>query len=359
MNTISTQPIKISLFECDGVNKNVLKKYFNTDDVDNIIQGHQFKKIYNSRQFCRILPKSGKNNGFQYKEGNNISPYAPGVDTNELYNTEMKEINVLRIMSGIAQFSQPPFHPDNNDIWNGLYFIEESNISSNFAYEPKYKDCDIYKVDIMDDSIVCIEDGYFKTDKFILSNKTTLKTASIWNDVEFCKSIVHNSPNVLQLIDKKFQTKEICEEAVQNNGNSILFVRNDLLTEKLYEMAVQNDGGSIRYINKSCHTEKLCELAVHENGIALQQIDKDCQTYNICKIAVKNKSSALSDVNEKFLTEELHLIAVKKCGIQLSNISEQMQTLKVCMEAVKTDPGAIRYIKSWAMYLKVRAKTMF
>ena len=357
MNTSSTQPIKISLFECDGVNKNVLKKYFNTDNVDNIMQGHQFKKIYNSRQFCRILPKSGKNNGFQYKEGKNVSPYTPGVNMTGL--CEIKEINVLRIMSGMAHFSQSPFHPDNNDIWNGLYFIEESNISSNFAYEPKYKDCDIYKVDIMDDSIVCIEDGYFKTDKFTLSNKTTLKTSSIWSDVNFCKSIVHNSPNVLQSIDKKFQTKEICEEAVQNNGNSILFVRNDLLTEKLYEMAVQNDGGSIRYINKSCLTEKLCEMAVHENGLSLQLIDEDYQTYNICKLAVQNKSSALSHINEKFLTEELLLIVVKKSGIQLAYISEQMQTLKVCMEAVKTDPSAIRYIKSWSMYLKVRTKTMF
>ena len=210
------------------------------------ISGTEFKKLYPNTTFYKLTNMSENHNNFQYKDGLNI-------DINKLDPSSICD--------------------------RGLYFTELNYIGFWMRYiNVKY----IREVEIVDDSLICIEEEKFKTNKFILKERILLKDFVFWNDNDFCLSTVGQNSNALELVQN--QTEEICLAAVMWYGDSLKYVRNQ--TKKICLAAVKQNGYALEFVQNQ--TEKICLAAIRQNGYALSFV-KD-ETYNLCLEAIVQKS---------------------------------------------------------------------
>ena len=181
------------------------------------ISGAEFKKKYPNTEFYKLTNETECHNEFQFKDGLNVD-----------------------IVS---------FNPKGECSKGGLYFTELYKIGMWTNYiEIKY----IRKVEILDDSLVYIENNKFKTDKFFLHEKALLENFPYWNDEYFCKVAVTQDGLVLQYV--KEQTEEICKLAVQENGLALQYVQEQ--TEDICRLAVRQNHMATRYFknDKNCLT---------------------------------------------------------------------------------------------------------
>jgi len=239
------------------------------------ISGTEFKKLYPNTTFYKLTNTSENHHNFQFKDGLNIdiNTFDPSLCCN-----------------------------------GGLYFTELNNIGHWITYtDIRY----IREVEIVDDSLVCIEKRKFKTNKFILKERILLKDFVFWNYDDFCLAAVKQNGDALQLV--KNQTEEICLAAVKRNGYALKYVHDQ--------------------------TEEICLAAVTQNGYALGLIKN--QTKEICLAAVEQFGYALEYVHNQ--TEEICLAAVKQNGNALLYVKNQ--TKEICTAAINKNPGAYKYIK--------------
>jgi len=329
--------------------------YFDTIEPITIILGSEFKTKYPDKKFYKITNKIESYKNDSYKD----NTYKTGYNGHDI-DINSHSYKIPRIMRGMSTADGNgftwPSHPDDTFASSALYFIEKDKLSWEFAY---YPNCYIREVEIPDNSVVCERASYFQTNAFILGDETLLEDSPLWDDIEFCKTVLKESPSMLSKMNKKFQTKELCEIVVHENAKTIKFVRKDLQTTELWEMAAHKWGEVIQYINKELQTSKLCNIAIQNNGNALKHVNKNLQTEELCMIAVLNTGNAIRYVNKKLLTEGICITAVQCDGTLLKYIDEQFQTENVCMLAIKRSSYAKGYIKSYSLYLKICAKQLF
>jgi hypothetical protein len=250
------------------------------------ISGKEFKKLYPNTTFYRLTDESECHNGFQFNDGLNVDCFA--------------------------------CDPPGERKYSGLYFTESNNIAPWMFHfcAAGY----IGEVEILDDSLIQIEEHGFKADKFILKERCLIKDFSLWSDMNFCLMAVQKNGYALEYV--KEQTNEICMAAVQRNGSALEYVKEQ--------------------------TNELCLLAVQQDGWALQFVKN--QTEEICLTAVQQNGYALGFVKEQ--TKEICLAAVQQCGLALVLVKEQ--TKEICLSAVKRNVGALKYVKkqTYEIYLQ-------
>ena len=267
--------------------------------MTNIMAGYEFKLKYPNTKFYKLTNESECHNNFQFKDGLNV-------DTIK-------------------------FNPLGECYPGGLYFTELNKISCWISYiDIMY----IREVEIIDDSVVKIEQNKFKTDKFILKNKQLISDFEYWNDLEFCKLYVKQNGMALRYVRNK--TDELYKEAVKQNGMALRYVLKQ--TDEICLLAVKNFGGALKYV--LVQTDEICKEAVKNYGMALKYVQ--LQTDEICKEAVKNIGYVLEYVLVQ--TEEICLIAVKSNGLSLKYVL--VQTDEICKETVKSNIFALRYVQN-------------
>ncbi len=230
-----------------------------------MISGKEFKSQYPGLKYYKLTTDDENHNGYQFKDGLNI-------DTNP--------INTNKCSQG------------------GLYFTEGKKIYKWLSYNNKIMKY-IREVEILDDSIICIEEDKYKTDKFVLKSRKI-----IFEDEEICKLIVKEYGLALYYV--KTQTEEICKLSVEKDGLALEYVKDQ--TYEICKIAVKQYGLALKYV--SDQTEELCKIAVEQDGYALKYVKT--QTEEICKIAVEEDGYALEYVKDQ--TEKMCKLAIQKYG---------------------------------------------
>ena len=256
-----------------------------------VLTGFEFKAKYSNTKFYKLTNESEIHNGFHYVDGLNI-------DTEK-------------------------FNPSDQCSSGGLYFTELNKIAMWISYGGENMTY-VREVEILDDSLVYIEENKFKADKFYLHPKVSLKNFEQWNNLEFCSTLEASHLNKLKalhlsklkalLLSKleashlsklkdllwyklavqqciKKQTEEIYKSVVQENGFALQCVKEQ--TEEICKLAVQQNGHALYHVKKQ--TEEICKLAVQQDCFALQYVKK--QTKDLCKLAVRQNGDALHYVN--------------------------------------------------------------
>ena len=227
-----------------------------------VLTGFEFKDTYRNIKFYKLTNELELHNGFHYVDGLNI-------DTQK-------------------------FYPFNQCSSGGLYFTELNKIGMWISYGDQNMTY-IREVEILDDSLVHVENNKFKANKFYLHPKVSLKDFEQWNNLEFCKLAVQQNGFALKYISEEKQTEEICSTlfeckleasllsklAVQQNGYALQFVKKQ--TEEICKLAVQQNAYALQFVKDQ--TEEICKLAVQKNGHLLQYVKK--QTEEICKLAIQ------------------------------------------------------------------------
>jgi len=265
-----------------------------------MISGKEFKSKYPTTIFYKLTNETENHNGFQFQDGLNIDTYP---------------ININECSQG------------------GLYFTDKNNILRWIKYngkEMKY----IREVEILDDSLIFIEDKKYKTNKFILKQRQELTKNNM-----VCKLAVQQ--NCLALKYVKNQTNEICKLAVQQCGYALPYVKNQ--TDEICILAVQQYGYALPYVKNQ--TEEICKLAVQQNGCALQYVKN--QTDEICKLAVQQNGYALPYVKNQ--TEEICKLAVQQNIHALQYVKNQ--TEEICKLAVQQNESSLIYIKKNKLFV--------
>jgi 3-dehydroquinate synthase class II len=230
------------------------------------LTGSEFKQLYPNTTFYKLTNITENHNNYQYNDG---------------LNTDTKIFKPSLSCNG------------------GMYFTDIHNIGLWLTHiNTKY----IREVEIVDDSLVCIEDKKFKTNKFILKKRTLLKDFVFWNDNDFCLLTIVQNGNSLEYVQN--QTEEICLAAVKQNGYALKYVQNQ--TEEICLAAVRQNGDALEYVHNQ--TEEICLAAVKKDGLVLCLV-KD-QTEEICLAAVKQNEDALRYVNNQ--TKEIYVAAINE-----------------------------------------------
>ena len=201
-----------------------------SENIGKVFSGFEFKQLCKT-DFYKILSENLIHHGYQYIDGVNVC--------------------------------SQEFNPKNECSSGGLYFTELNKIPSWLTYRSDLSY--IVKVEILDDSLIYVEENKFKANKFSvdMSTKCEIKDFPFWNDMEFCKLAVQQ--NVCTLLHVKEQTEELCKLAVQKNSDVLLYVKEQ--TEEICKLAVQQNGCALEYVKDQ--TEELCKLAVQNDGCAL------------------------------------------------------------------------------------------
>ena len=261
------------------------------------VLGTEFKRLYPNTTFYKLTNLSENHHDFQLNDGLNIDTkrFDPSLSCN-----------------------------------GGMYFTELNNIGLWMVYiDTKY----IREVEIIDDSLVCIEDKKFKTNKFILKEKILLKDFVFWNDNDFCLLTVVQNGNSLEYVQN--QTDEICLAAVRQNSRALQYVKNQ--TKEICLAAVLQNPIALQFVKNQ--TDEICLAAVKQSGYVLYLVKN--QTEEICLAAVKQNGYALQFVRNQ--TEKICLAAVKQTGHALQYVNNQ--TKEIYAAAINEHPDALNFKK--------------
>ena len=184
-----------------------------------VLTGSDFKATYQNTKFYKLTNKLESHNGFHYVDGLNI---------------DTQKFNPFGLCSS-----------------GGLYFTELNKIGMWIFYGDQTM-IYIREVEILDDSLVYVEENKFKADKFNLHPKVLLKDFEQLNNLEFCSLAVQQNANLLQFV--KDQTDEMCKFAVQKHAYALQHVKDQ--TEEICKFAVQQNGHALLYVKNQ--TEKMC-----------------------------------------------------------------------------------------------------
>ncbi len=305
----------VELYKLAIQQNKLASQYFNI-----MITGKEFKSLHSDMKFYKLTTFTENYNGFQFKDGLNI--YKRLTD-DEIYFTEIYEQESLSSQSDINIYTGEVYHDEM------MEYIRE--------------------VEILDDSIIYINDNTYKTDKFILGQRKKLFEHEL-----FCKSAVQRDGHVLRYV--KEQTEEICKLAVQQHGMALKYVKNQ--TDEICKLAVQQQGCALKHVKEQ--TDEICKLAMKQNRLATKYIKKTIilelkyitnQTEEMCKLFVQKNGCALQSVKNQ--TDEICKIAVKQNGCALRYV--EIQTDEICKIAVKQNGMALQYVKNQTEEICIKA----
>lgn len=181
-------------------------------------------------------------------------------------------------------------------------------------------------------------------------------------------NVEHKEWLLLNVIAKKFLTREICELAVRNNGLNLKYVPKMYCDENMVLIAVRNNGDVLRDVPDSIlYYEKgyeICRIAVSNNssGDALEYVPRqwlqDERGYEICRIAVSNSSSgeALAYVPQQWLHgkrgKEICKAAVNANGYAIKYVPQKFLSKQLIKDAINAPASekmnwSIESIISW------------
>ena len=233
-------------------------------NVGTVITGLNFKKTYSGTVFYKLTNRDEYHNGLQFKTGLNADIIT--------------------------------FNPKGRCEKGGLYFTEYKKI----AMWIRYTITDMYwmrKVNILDDSLIYIEENKFKANKFVLEERVC-----IWSNMDVCIFAVLYDGIFLKEIEKDKQTESLCKLAVMSYGPALEYVKECFKTKDICKLAVKSSGLALEFVPHGHQTEKLCLAAVGSNGIALKFVNEKLQTREMCDIAVNQNKSAVWYVSKKYLS---------------------------------------------------------
>ena len=267
--------------------------------MSNVYIGIEFKKKYGT-VFYKILREDLTHHDFTFKEGINI-------DTNK-------------------------FNPFGSCSKGGIYFTNYENIYDYLDYG-----INVCSVNILDDSLVYVEDKKFKADKIDIQNICLISDSVLFSnktELEYM-NIVNKNGLLLKYI--KNQTKKICKAAVIQNENALQFVFTEHITEETCKIVVTQNGNALKFMPIEKKSEKICKIAVKQDGNALEFVPKEHKSEEICKIAVTQNGYALKYVPEELKSEEICKIAVMRTGYALTFVPNKHKSEEICKIAVTLD----------------------
>ena len=172
--------------------------------MSNVYAGIEFKKKYGNI-FYKILREDLTHHHFTFKEGVNI-------DTKK-------------------------FNPSGSCSKGGIYFANYENICDYLDYGTN-----VCSVNILDDSLVYVENKKFKADKIDITNICLLSDSDLFSNKTELEYINMVNKNWLLLKYIKNQTNKICETAVKKNGYALKFVPIEKRSKKICEAALAQNG---------------------------------------------------------------------------------------------------------------------
>ncbi len=189
--------------------------------------------------------------------------------------------------------------------------------------------------------------------KFILPKKAATQEMyrlSLAADGSYLKNIVNQtdddcwyatqqSPDNLQFVQEKNQTKFLCLNVVSRKGECIAHVK--IQTAELCSAAIMNDPKAIRHIKKP--TKEMWEVAIREEPNILETIGD--QTEEMCLIAVTINGEAIQHVKNQTLA--IQKAAIKQNPYAIRFIKKPSDEL--CMEALKENPKVLGFIQNQTM----------
>lgn len=238
-----------------------------------VMTGLQFKEATPGKIFYKLTNAAECHFGFKYKTG---------------YNED-----------------HLPFNPKGTCSAGGLYFTEYDKIGLWIG------SCGWYmrQVEIIDDSLVYIEQNKFKTNKFILREKQTIND---WINASLDNALHVVRTNGYAIFSVLNQTEAICLEAIQKNIGALSCIKSTYQTEAVCLAAVRINGMALELIHSRNQSEAICLAAVQQNGFALQHVIQ--QTETICLEAVRHNAKLLYYVKLEYQTEKVLLAAAESNG---------------------------------------------
>ena len=225
-----------------------------------IYTGEEFNRMNRNKKLIKLTNKFCSHRGFKYKKGLNVDKYKLVFGKNK----------------------------------GGFCFTDMLNISKwlkYYFYKMKY----CWDIVIPDDATIHIYPDYYKSNKFILSNKRNIKDLKCWNNMKFCKYVVKQNPYAIKYV--KIQTPDMCMSAVKHRGYLLKYIK--IKTYDICLEAVKQYGMSLEYVSEKFKNERLCIEAVKKTGYALKFVPKNIQTIRICISAVQNAVLAYTYVNQE------------------------------------------------------------
>jgi len=175
------------------------------------------------------------------------------------------------------------FNPHGECSAGGLYFTDESRRTLWYHCHTFFR-----MVIIPSDAQVYTERDKYKTDKFILSERTR-----IIEDEELCNAIVKDD-NGQFLTYIHNQDLNVCLIAVKRDGYNLRYVK--IQTPDICLAAVKENGCSLQFVHQQ--TPTICMTAVKQHGMSLCYVRK--QTKDICITAVRENKEALRYVEDQY-----------------------------------------------------------
>jgi len=223
--------------------------------------GKEFNALCKQKTLIKLTNKWCSHRGYTYKDGLNVDRY---------------KLSPQHKRGGFCFANM-----DNISIWLAYYF-----------YEMKY----CWDVVIPSDATVIVYDNYYKTDKFVISNKRKISDLDCWNNKKFCENSIKQNPYSIKYAN--IQTHDMCMIAVQHRGYLLKYIKHQEYDICL--AAVKENGLAIEYVENIFKDQRLCIEATKQCGFALKFIPKDKQTERVCVSAVQNAVMAFTYVDSAY-----------------------------------------------------------
>lgn len=280
-----------------------------TTNIGKVFTGFEFKQIYGN-DFYKIFTNDLLHSDYQYVNGINI------------YSQTLNDISYTN---------------------NGIYFVETKKIPLWIGNNPEKKY--IVKVDILDDSQICIAQDGFKTNKIFINfnTKCDIKNFPLWNNLEFCKLAVKHNENNFYYVKSNLINQEIAKIALKKDGTFLGRIKPELQTEELCKIALKSNPWSIKYVKDELRTEEMNKILVKHDGLMLKFVSPELQTDKICTTAIKQNPRALQFVVNQ--TKKLCKLAVELNAMTLRFVNPDLQTKELCLSAVQRNKETYQYVK--------------
>lgn len=175
------------------------------------ITGEEFNRIFQGLQFVKLTNYCENHNGFEFKEG---------------LNSDTKQ-----------------FNPNGNCSSGGMYFIKKENIHKWiwYAYHVRMMWW-VRSVTIPDDARVYVENGKFKTNKFMLGKRKLIK------EKYYIEAIKCTKYNVLPHLEMGILTKNVCMAGVKRNGLFLIHVPIQHIDEDMCKESIKQNFKALQYV---------------------------------------------------------------------------------------------------------------
>jgi len=207
---------------------------------------------------------------------------------------------------------------------------------------------------------------------------------------------------ILEVVSRRFLTREVCEVAVKNNGLNLEFVPEQYKDADMCMLAVQGEGDALKYAPdcillgdrgyEICDMavrkgfggyalsfvpdrylqgkvgKSLCRAAVLSNGYSIKYVPDHLITSDLVKLAIETSAPSkavlltdgsrstkgiyyrdypvLSVVPDKFMSEEMVVLSARLYPESLQYAPKKFVSHNLCLEMVERNPMNLKYVPS-------------